>query len=123
VEPRFESAEYQLTARVVNVGSGETVETRQLTATVEANVSTAVAEAVAAGDTRQVAGETVATVESVETVERSDDRQLIRVDLSLLTRPTAEGLRYGGRPIRIGTRVAFGTTRYRFRGRVVAMES
>ena len=123
VEPRLESAEYQLTARVVNVGGEPTVETRQLTATVEANVSTAVAEAVAAGDTRQVAGETVATVESVEPVKRGDDWQLIRVDLSLLTRPTAEGLRYGGQPIRVGTRVTFETTRYRFRGRVVAIES
>ncbi|PSQ24516.1 hypothetical protein BRD04_01340 [Halobacteriales archaeon QS_9_67_17] len=121
-EPHLESTNYRLKGRVVSVGNQTTVETRQLAATMEANVSTAVADAVTAGDERRIAGETVATVESVETVERGDGWRVVRVDLSLLTRPTAEGFTYGGRAVRIGTHLDFETMRYRFRGRVVMTE-
>lgn len=114
--------DYQIGSRVATTGGGETIDTQRVTATVEANVSTAVADSISAGDTQRIAGDAVATVDSVETVRSGDDWRVVRVDLSLVTRPVDGHYEYGGSPVRVGTQLRFATTRYEFRGQVVAVE-
>lgn len=115
--------EYQIGTRVATVGGPETIDTRTVTATVEANVSTAVADSIAAGDTQRVAGDSVATVESVETVDTGEDWEVVRVDVELVTRPVDGHYEYGGHPVRVGTELGFRTDRYQFGGHVVAVET
>lgn len=120
--PTLSTPNYTIGSRIASVGDGPDMETRTVRATVEANVTTAVADAISVGDSQQVAGDAVATVDAVETVRSSGDRQTVRIDLSLVTRPVGDGYRYGGTPVRIGTALDFETARYELRGRVVAVE-
>lgn len=115
--------EYQIGSRVATVGGDETIDTREVTATVEANVSTAVADSITAGDTQRVAGDTVASLESVETLDSGENWELLRVDIELVTRPIDGQYEHGGRPVRVGTGLGFRTDRYQFGGRVVAVET
>jgi hypothetical protein len=115
--------QYQINSRVATVGGSETIPTEEVTATVEANVSHGVADSIEVGDTQRLAGESVATVEGVETVEKGEDWAVVRVDLTLVTRPVDDQFEYGGHPVRVGTGLGFATSRYQFSGRVVAVES
>lgn len=114
--------DYRIGTRVATAGGGERLRTRRVVATVEANVSTSVADAISAGDERRIANDTVATVESVETVETGDDWRVVRVDLALSTRPVDGTYHYGGRPVRVGRTLDVRTADYQFRGQVVAVE-
>lgn len=114
--------EYRIGGNVLAVDQTETFDTRQVDATVRANVSTAVADAIETGDAQRIAGESVATVEGVERVDSDGERVILRVDLSLVTLPRDDSYRYGGAPVRIGRELAFQTTRYEFEGEVVAVD-
>lgn len=120
--PTLSTPNYTISSHIASVGGGPDMETRTIHATIQANVTTAVANAISAGDSQQVAGDAVATVDAVETVRSRDTRKIIRVDLSLVTRAVGDSYRYSGTPVRIGTALAFETNRYELRGRVVAVE-
>ena len=117
------TADYQIGSRVATVGGSETFATEEVTATVEANVSRAVADSIEVGDTQRVAGDATATVEGVETVRDGDDWAVVSVDITLVARPVGDHVEYGGRPVRVGTGLGFATSRYQFSGRVVEVEA
>lgn len=116
------SPDYQIGTRVATTGEGDRLRTRRVGATVEANVSTSVADAVAVGDEQRIANDSVATVEAVETVDAGADWRVVRVDLRLSTRPVGGTPHYGGSPLRVGRALDVRTADYQFRGRVVAVE-
>lgn len=114
--------DYQIGTHVTTTGSDPELRTQRVRTTVVTNVSAAVASSISTGDAQRIANDSVATVESVETVDSGSGWRVLRIELSLLTRPIDGTYEYAGEPIRVGRTLTVRTTDYQFRGEVVGVE-
>ena len=114
---------YQYDANVIGLDEEAAIPTAPVTATLTANVSTAVADAVEPGDEHRIAGQTVATIQAVSREPMSGNRERLTVRVEFVARETTAGPMYGNDPIRIGRQVGFATERYEFVGEVIEVES
>jgi hypothetical protein len=108
-------------ATVSRLDGGPELPTSESTVTVRTTPDPTVARAVAAGDTRTVAGRTLGTVAAVERVDGPGDSQTLRLNLTVETLQQGETDYYAGRPLRLGTRVRFATPEYSLEGTVVEL--
>ncbi|RNJ27134.1 hypothetical protein [Halosegnis longus] len=114
---------YTLDATVIDISQDEELATTPVTATLTANVSTAVADAVEAGDEYRLAGQPVATVQDVTREQTNGERVRLAVRVEFVARETTSGPMYGGEPLRLGRQLTVATDRYEFVGEVTAVEA
>ncbi|KAB7514641.1 DUF4330 family protein [Halosegnis rubeus] len=119
---RLTTPAYTVEATVINIGQTEGIVTTSVTATLTANVSTAVADAVGTGDEYQLAGQTVVTVQDVTRGQTMGDRERLTIEMQFVARDTVAGPMYGGEPIRIGRQLTVATDEYEFVGEVDSVE-
>ncbi|WP_075937163.1 DUF4330 family protein [Halosegnis longus] len=119
---RLTTPTYALDATVVDIGGDETVPTVPVTATLVADVSPAVADAVEAGDEHQVAGQSMATIQEVTHDQTAGPHDRLAVDITFVARETVSGPVYGDRPLRIGRRLTVATNEYEFVGTITELK-
>lgn len=102
---------------------GETLAIEDRTVTVETTVSTAVANAIDVGDEYRIGGETVATIEAVESSPaEAGNRQHVTAEIRVVALEQGETRHFANKPLRIGATVPFKTNDYQFTGEIVALQ-
>lgn len=94
------------------------------TVTLRATLSAETARQLRSGDTYEIAGEPVATIDSVTvypTTEPATRRVVLEVRLRTITQDGVE--KFGSRPVRLGEWIPFETEAYDFSGKVIARDS
>lgn len=115
--------DYQLGGTVRTVEDDPTFETRERRVVLNVSTSREVVEAISAGDTQQIAGDTVATVERAELTARDNETYYVEVTLSVGALSVDGRTEYAGGPLRLGRTLDFETDRYAVRGTVIEIGS
>jgi hypothetical protein len=97
-------------------------ETQTTAVTLAATTRTQIADAVTTGDSQQVGDTPVATVTGVDRTRLNETHSRISVRLDLETRAVEGNPHYGGRPVRLGRRLAVETDAYEFEGEIIERE-
>jgi hypothetical protein len=112
----------QTETRVVERDTDASFETQTTAVTLIATTRTPIADAVTTGDSQHVGGTPVATVTSVDRTRLNETHSRLRVRLDLETRAVEGNPHYGGRPVRLGRRLAVETDAYEFEGEIIERE-
>ncbi|WP_312911803.1 DUF4330 family protein [Natronosalvus caseinilyticus] len=115
----IDTLEYTTEGEVRSVAGEETtLPVNETELVVETTVPTATADEIAEGDTYRIAGDTVATVESVRTHVAGDNRRRVVVGLTAKTIDTSSGPAFGDQPVVLGSTIPVRTDAYAFAGNV-----
>lgn len=110
---------YRVNANTVAVNqSTASISTERVPVVLSANVSTSVSQAVEEGQEATIAGDTVATVESVRRGESSSDRQRVWLGVELRAWDRATGPVFNGQSLRVDNPVTVLTDTVVVRGRL-----
>ena len=113
---------YRLRAEVLSVGDDEgTIPTTTRRVVLEANVSSAVADAIEAGDTADVGNTQVATVTAVDRQDGEGNRVHVRVGVELTAWDREPVPAFDGSALRVGNRVTILTDTVTIPGTVAAV--
>ncbi|MFC7213485.1 DUF4330 family protein [Saliphagus sp. GCM10025334] len=115
----IDTLEYTTEGEVRSVGGEETtLPVNETELVLETTVPTATADEIAEGDTYRIAGDTVATVESVRTHVAGDNRRRVVVGLTARTIDTGSGPAIGDQPVVLGSTIPVRTDAYELTGNV-----
>ncbi|USZ71507.1 DUF4330 family protein [Natronosalvus halobius] len=115
----IDTLDYTTEGEVRSVGGEETsLPVNETQLVLETIVPTATADEIAEGDTYRVAGDTVATVETVQTHVASDDQRRVVVGLTARTIDTGSGPTLGSQRVVLGSTIPVRTDAYEITGNV-----
>ncbi|CCQ32997.1 hypothetical protein HLRTI_001123 [Halorhabdus tiamatea SARL4B] len=114
----FRTDSYEFTSEIRQLGTADLARTGE-SVIVRNVVSAETARQIETGDTYEVAGHSIATVEDVIAYETNDpDRKRVHVGLSVETLGYGERTQFGTQPIEDGVTLPFRTDQYDFSGEV-----
>lgn len=109
------TSEYQVDGPAIRIDrDGDSLTVQQTSVVVTTTVSPGVAEELSVGDTYTVAGESVATIESLDIYEAGDEARFVLAGLELTTVSRGDNQFYGQTPLLIGNTIDFETDAYTF---------
>jgi len=116
------TTEYTARGIVTNVSTeGRSLPTERTSVRIQTTVPTATVDAISTGDTYAVAGDTIATVESVQTFPTNrSDRRLVTLGVTMETIRQSGVRTFAGRPTTVGASVPVRTDSYDLNGTIVA---
>ncbi|MFC7231556.1 hypothetical protein ACFQMM_09325 [Saliphagus sp. GCM10025308] len=115
----IDTLEYTTEGEVRSVSGEETtLPVNETELVVETTLPTATADEIAEGDTYRIAGDTIASVESVRTHVAGDNRRRVVVGLTARTIDTSSGPAFGDQPVVLGSTIPVRTDAYEFAGNV-----
>lgn len=120
-----DTLDYELEGTVVSIASdGPTLDTEERTVTVRTGLPTTTARELSEGDTYELAGHTIAEIESVtlHPIGKPVHRRAI-IELRLQTIRRDGGLLFGSEPVQLGSSIPFETDSYALSGTVISRDA